>query len=74
MAPQRRIEATQSAARTGSHATLAGVGFLVVFREGVETVLFYQGLAYGAPGEGHLIWMGFGLGTDRKSTRLNSSH
>ncbi|MEK7764822.1 MAG: FTR1 family protein, partial [bacterium] len=53
----------QVAARTGSHLTLAGVGFLVVFREGVETVLFYNGLAFGAPGQGHLIWIGFGLGT-----------
>lgn len=57
------IQQTASRAiKSGSLWTLAGVGFLVVFREGVETVLFYQSLVFGSPDAGQSIWIGFGLG------------
>lgn len=59
----RYIQQTASkAVKAGSLWTLAGVGFLVVFREGVETVLFYQSLSFAAPGAGDAIWVGFGVG------------
>ena len=44
-----------SAATTGSTLALAGVGFTAVFREGFETVLFYQALISFA--EGLLSWV-----------------
>jgi high-affinity iron transporter len=57
------IQRTASRAiKAGSLWTLAGVGFLVVFREGVETVLFYQSLSFAAPGATDAIWVGFGVG------------
>lgn len=57
------IQQTASKAiKAGSHWTLAGVGFLVVFREGVETVLFYQSLSFAAPHSPDAIWVGFGVG------------
>jgi len=52
----------EQAVKAGSVWTLGGLGFLVVFREGVETVLFYQGLSFGSPDSGHMIPIGFGLG------------
>ncbi len=59
----RYIQQTASRAmKAGNLWTLGGVGFLIVFREGVETVLFYQSLAFGSPGAGHQIWIGFGVG------------
>lgn len=45
---------------TGSALALAGLGFTVVFREGFETVLFYQALAFDAPASSILI--GFIIG------------
>ncbi len=57
------IQQTASKAiKAGNHWTLAGVGFLVVFREGVETVLFYQSLSFAAPASPDAIWVGFGVG------------
>ncbi|MCZ2126588.1 MAG: FTR1 family iron permease [Anaerolineales bacterium] len=44
----------------GSALALAGLGFTVVFREGFETVLFYQALAFDAPASS--IWLGFAIG------------
>ncbi len=45
---------------SGSALALAGLGFTVVFREGFETVLFYQALAFDAPASS--IWLGFVIG------------
>jgi high-affinity iron transporter len=39
-----------SAIATGSALAFAGLGFTAVYREGFETVLFYQALAFFAPG------------------------
>ena len=47
-----------AAATTGSTLALAGVGFTAVFREGFETVLFYQALVSFA--EGLLTWVAAG--------------
>jgi high-affinity iron transporter len=47
-----------SAAATGSTLALAGVGFTAVFREGLETVLFYQALLSFAEGLG--LWVALG--------------
>lgn len=44
----------------GSALALAGLGFTVVYREGLETVLFYQALLFDA-GAGW-VWLGFGAG------------
>ena len=42
---QRFIQGrVQTALRRGSSMALAGTAFLAVYREGVETVLFYQAL------------------------------
>jgi high-affinity iron transporter len=47
-----------SAASTGSTLALAGVGFTAVYREGLETVLFYQALLSFAEGLG--LWVALG--------------
>ncbi len=47
-----------AAATTGSTLALAGVGFTAVYREGFETVLFYQALLTFAEGLG--IWVAAG--------------
>ena len=48
---QRFIQGkVKSALSAGSGAALAGAAFLAVFREGVETVLFYEALFGSAPG------------------------
>ncbi len=47
-----------AAATTGSAIALAGVGFTAVFREGFETVLFYQALTTFAGGMG--VWIAAG--------------
>jgi high-affinity iron transporter len=47
-----------AAATTGSALALAGVGFAAVYREGFETVLFYQALLSFA--EGLNLWVGLG--------------
>jgi high-affinity iron transporter len=44
-----------AAATTGSTLALAGVGFTAVYREGFETVLFYQALMSFA--QGLLVWV-----------------
>lgn len=48
-----------AAAATGSTMALFGVGFTAVYREGVETVLFYQALL--SFGRGLEIWIGLGV-------------
>lgn len=44
----------------GSALALAGLGFTVVYREGFETVLFYQALLFDA--EASWVLLGFGVG------------
>jgi high-affinity iron transporter len=44
----------------GSALALAALGFTVVYREGFETVLFYQALLFDA--EPGWVWLGFGVG------------
>lgn len=53
---------TQDSLSRGSVISLALVAFLAVFREGAETILFYQALL--ARGQTHLgaIWAGLGVG------------
>lgn len=52
----------QSAVSGGSMLALAAAAFLAVYREGAETVLFYQALFSDAGDQGEMIWAGFGLG------------
>jgi high-affinity iron transporter len=49
-----------SAMAAGSALAFAGLGFTAVFREGFETVLFYQALALFAEGLG--LWVALGAG------------
>jgi high-affinity iron transporter len=49
-----------SAMAAGSALAFAGLGFTAVFREGFETVLFYQALALFADGLG--LWVALGAG------------
>jgi high-affinity iron transporter len=46
----------------GSSVALAGAAFLAVYREGVETVLFYQALLASAAGNLHVVAAGFAVG------------
>ena len=59
---RRRLEFTRarvaSAIAAGSSLAFAGLGFTAVFREGFETVLFYQALAIFAKGLG--LWVALG--------------
>jgi high-affinity iron transporter len=50
-----------TAATTGSALALGGVGFTAVFREGFETVLFYQALSTFATGMGEWVAAGAGV-------------
>ncbi|MDR2161909.1 MAG: FTR1 family iron permease [Desulfovibrio sp.] len=52
----------QSAVSSGSSFALGAAAFLAVFREGAETILFYQGMLAGLQGSSTPIWCGFGLG------------
>lgn len=47
---------------TGNMTALWITSFLAVYREGAETVLFYQGLAAQSPGQGRIILAGLALG------------
>jgi high-affinity iron transporter len=42
--------------------SLAFAAFLAVFREGAETILFYQALLAGNQGYLNMIWVGLGVG------------
>ena len=46
----------------GSVFSLAFAAFLAVFREGAETILFYQALLAGNQGYINMIWVGLGVG------------
>jgi high-affinity iron transporter len=60
---QRYIRGRVDAALArGSAMALAGTSFLAVFREGVETVLFYQALLGAADGAGGVVAAGMGAG------------
>ena len=49
-----------SAIAAGSAVAFAGLGFTAVYREGFETVLFYQALSIFATGLGLYVALGFG--------------
>ena len=53
----------EQAMGTGSGLALASVAFLVVYREAVETILFYEALWMRSESAGGAIVMGFVLGT-----------
>lgn len=53
-------EQVSKALGSGSALALAGLGFTVVYREGFETVLFYQALLFDA--EPSWVLLGFGVG------------
>jgi len=60
---QRYIKGkVEGALQRGSGAALAAAGFLAVFREGCETVLFYQALMASAPAGDVLVLAGFVVG------------
>jgi high-affinity iron transporter len=50
-----------SAATTGSAVALAAASFLAVFREGAETILFYQALLADIKEHTAMLWLGFGV-------------
>ena len=52
----------EKATESGSMTALGAVAFLAVYREGAETVLFYQALFAGLPGASRNIWGGFAAG------------
>jgi high-affinity iron transporter len=47
----------------GSMFSLAFAAFLAVFREGAETILFYQALLAGNQNYVNMVWLGFGIGS-----------
>ncbi|TML07651.1 MAG: iron permease, partial [Actinobacteria bacterium] len=59
---RRRMEfmraRTAAAIASGTTAAFIGLGFTAVYREGFETVLFYQALALFAKGLGLYVWLG----------------
>jgi high-affinity iron transporter len=59
---RRRMEfmraRTAAAIAAGSSAAFAGLGFTAVYREGFETVLFYQALSLFAEGLALWVWLG----------------
>jgi high-affinity iron transporter len=52
----------QSSITRGSMFSLAFAAFLAVFREGAETILFYQALLASTEGYINMIWLGLGVG------------
>lgn len=52
----------ESALKTGSSFALGAAAFLAVFREGAETILFYQAMLAEASGQNKMVWIGFGVG------------
>lgn len=52
----------QSSITTGSVFSLAFAAFLAVFREGAETILFYQALLAGTQTYFNMIWLGLAVG------------
>jgi high-affinity iron transporter len=59
----RHIEGkVQGAITSGSVFSLAFAAFLAVFREGAETILFYQALLAGTETYVNMIWIGLAVG------------
>lgn len=52
----------QSSITRGSIFSLAFAAFLAVFREGAETILFYQALLAGTRTYLNMVWIGLGIG------------
>jgi high-affinity iron transporter len=52
----------QNSITTGSMFSLAFAAFLAVFREGAETILFYQALLAGNKTYVNMVWLGFAIG------------
>jgi high-affinity iron transporter len=52
----------RSSITSGSVFSLAFAAFLAVFREGAETILFYQALLAGTETYINMIWLGLGIG------------
>ncbi|MDR1914480.1 MAG: FTR1 family iron permease [Clostridiales bacterium] len=52
----------QSSLTNGSLFSLAFAAFLAVFREGAETILFYQALLGGTKTYVNMVWIGLGVG------------
>jgi high-affinity iron transporter len=52
----------KSAVTTGSAFALGAAAFLSVFREGAETILFYQALLSESENYISMVWFGFGIG------------
>jgi high-affinity iron transporter len=52
----------QTAVETGSKFALGAAAFLAVFREGAETILFYQALFAETETYKNMAWAGFGAG------------
>ena len=52
----------QNAVETGSGFALGAAAFLAVFREGAETILFYQAMLADVQSNTGMIWAGFGVG------------
>jgi high-affinity iron transporter len=52
----------KSSIARGSLFSLAFAAFLAVFREGAETILFYQALLAGNNSHLNMIWLGLGIG------------
>jgi high-affinity iron transporter len=53
----------RSSITRGSVFSLAFAAFLAVFREGAETILFYQALLAGNQNYLNMVWLGFGVGS-----------
>ena len=53
----------QTAVETGSKFALGAAAFLAVFREGAETILFYQALLADSEGYSGMVWLGFAVGS-----------
>ena len=52
----------KSAVETGSGLALGAAAFLAVFREGAETILFYQAMLADVEANTGMVWAGFGVG------------
>jgi high-affinity iron transporter len=60
---KRYIEGkVQTAVETGSQFALGAAAFLAVFREGAETILFYQAFIGSVETYKNMVWAGFGVG------------
>ena len=52
----------QTAVQSGSRFALGAAAFLAVFREGAETILFYQAMFADVKTHTSMIWVGFAVG------------